>query len=455
MKRALLFYPPQLCCEQSLRDYTLSFASNFPLALVRLSSHLKGNDYQVDFLDAFNVAPNTEEAIDEIVTDADRVVRHAPCGNYENEHRHEPVYHVGLRYAEIAERLEQLPEPDEVYLSSVFTWSWETTHRSIALFKKRFPDARVNLGGVYPSLCPEKARDSGADDISSELVPALNSAWLDAELLNQAPFLDGVVLKTSSGCPNQCSYCAVHVLEGNKFVYRDAEDVFAELDYLEDKLYTNQLFFWESNLLLQPDKHILRILEGVESRRRPYILYAPEGFQPDLIDEELAHHMKAAGFHGVRLTLETTSPKRLKEVRRPAGISDIERAAGNLLRAGFQREQLHVVLLIGQPSQTLETVIRDIIQVYRVGLQTTFLLYTPVPGTRDYRAYRELIGDRPLEDLDSYLYPMASPELTVQQIESILELFHNHYMPLSAIESSATEDRLVRRMQEMIREEVQ
>jgi radical SAM superfamily enzyme YgiQ (UPF0313 family) len=452
MKRALLFYPPQLCLEQSLLNFSLSFATNFPMALVRLSTHLKGKGYQVDFLDAFNVSPNTIESLAEMLAD-DRMVRQAPCGNFENERRYKPVYHVGLRYAEIQDRLEQLPTPDEVYVSSIFTWSWETTHRSIELIKQRFPKARVELGGVYPSLCPEKARESGADEIAKNPVPELELAWLDTGLLNQMPFVDGVVLKTSSGCPNQCSYCAVHILEGNKFAYRDTEDILAELDHIEDTMYTNQLFFWESNLLLKPDRHILRILENIESRSRQYVLHAPEGFQPDLVSEELAYRMKATGFRDIRLTLETTNPKRLREIRRPAGISDVERAAEYLFQAGFHRDDLYTVLLIGQPGQTLEMVLRDIIQVYRAGLQTTFLLYTPVPRTRDYQTHREAIGNRPLEDLDSALYPMASPELTVQQIESILEFFDDRYIPLSAIESSDTEDRLVRRMQEMIREE--
>jgi radical SAM superfamily enzyme YgiQ (UPF0313 family) len=452
MKRALLFYPPQNCLEQAVRLWTFSHLSNFPLAAFRMATRFRRAGFDVDFVDALNVHENDERSMQGVFNET-RLVRQAPCGNFSQERRHKPVYRVGLTSEEISTRFEALPPPDEIFVSSVFTWTWQTTHESIDLLRRHFPRARIHLGGIYPQLCPDRARAAGADDVDSATATEVDRSWLDVELLRQVPRLEGVVLKTSVGCPFGCSYCAVHLLEGNRHLTREPGDVLDEMEALTEIVGVTQFHFWESNLLLQKERHLLPILRGLRQRGRLFSLQAPEGFEPSAIDAEIAHELKVSGFREIRLTLETTAAARLAESGRVSGAKAVERAVGHLIDAGFARRDIFVVLLIGQPGQTLDDVLRDIVRVYGLGVATTFLVYSPIPGTVDYGRLGAAVRDRLLEDFDSFLYPMASPELTTVQLDTVLGYFNNRFLPLSRIAASTTEDRLVRQLQERIRDE--
>lgn len=450
MRRVLLLSPPQHCLEETVRIWTFSYAANFPLSLLRLSTWLKSTGAEVEVLDAFNVHPNVPASLSEVLSSG-RVVRHAPCGNFASERRTKPVYHVGLTWGELEERLSLARSPDEVWISSIFTWSWQTTHRAVELVRKVHPRAHVRLGGIYPTLCPEKAATTGAEVVAGPVAEA-ETAWLDADLLAGVPALDGVVLKTSLGCPNVCSYCAVHLLEGRRFVFREAKDVVAELTALSERFGFRQAFFWESNLLLNARRHVLPILEALASSRAPFSVQAPEGLQPDLVTPQLAALMRATGFRQIRLTQETTDPALLSATGRPTDLAHLERAIRTLLDAGFAREDLSVVLLVGQPGQTLAGVLADVVRVYRLGVKATFLVYSPIPGTRDFTTYADRLAVKPLEDMDSFLYPFASPELTVAGLDATLKYFNDRWFPLARIRASETDDPLIRSMQELIRD---
>ena len=228
-KKALLLYPPQHCTKGYFENWLNGYSGNFPMGLLKISTFLKSQDYEIDFIDAFNVFDYENKEYQRFFVEQN-IVRHARYGNFEQEKRTRPIYHVGLDYQEIKDRLQDLnASPDEVYISSLFTWSWQTTHECVRLIKIVFPNAKVILGGIYPSLCPEHAKLSGADKIVRGTFKEAQNCWLDKDiLLKQGKFQVGM-FKTSLGCPNNCSYCAVNVLEGKKMRFRDPLDVADEI----------------------------------------------------------------------------------------------------------------------------------------------------------------------------------------------------------------------------------
>lgn len=56
-------------------------------------------------------------------------------------------------------------KPDEIYVTSLFTYAWEIVHKTINFYKKKFPQIKITLGGPYASLMPNHARKSQADII--------------------------------------------------------------------------------------------------------------------------------------------------------------------------------------------------------------------------------------------------------------------------------------------------
>ena len=49
------------------------------------------------------------------------------------------------------------PEPDEIWISSIMTYWWESTRDVIQVCKEVFPKALIRVGGIYPTLAPEHA----------------------------------------------------------------------------------------------------------------------------------------------------------------------------------------------------------------------------------------------------------------------------------------------------------
>ena len=48
--------------------------------------------------------------------------------------------------------------PDEIYVTSLFTWAWEPVYEAVKYYKEEFSEVKVNLGGIYASLMPKDAQ---------------------------------------------------------------------------------------------------------------------------------------------------------------------------------------------------------------------------------------------------------------------------------------------------------
>ena len=54
-------------------------------------------------------------------------------------------------------------EPDIIYITSLFTYAWEPVHEVICFYGNRYKKARVMVGGVYASLCPDHLKGRFGD----------------------------------------------------------------------------------------------------------------------------------------------------------------------------------------------------------------------------------------------------------------------------------------------------
>jgi len=97
-------------------------------------------------------------------------------------------------------------EPDEIYVTSLFSWAWKPVWEAIHYYKSQFPDTPINLGGVYASLLPEHARLSGATNVHVGLHHEAEHCIPDYDLV---PEWDTSLLFASRGCVRKCGYCSV------------------------------------------------------------------------------------------------------------------------------------------------------------------------------------------------------------------------------------------------------
>ncbi|MEM3385753.1 MAG: hypothetical protein QXE78_09525 [Nitrososphaeria archaeon] len=129
-------------------------------------------------------------------------------------------YYKNLGHETFLVKGEVLPPfvPDKVFVTSLFTWAWKPVWDSIKYYKGLFPNAEVVLGGLYASLLPDHARESGAT-VYEGLFHDAEDLMPDYTLLENSGYKfwrewDGSIIFASRGCIFDCPYCVVPKLEG-------------------------------------------------------------------------------------------------------------------------------------------------------------------------------------------------------------------------------------------------
>ena len=135
--------------------------------------------------------------------------------------------------------------PDEIKVTSLFTWAWKPVWEAVEFYRALFPKAKVSLGGIYASLTPEHARGSGADELTSGLVPEAEDLMPDYGLVPQwHAQRRASVLFSHRGCIRTCSFCAVPALEGKPFQVRPT----TRIRHLVHPNHT-RVILWDNNIL--------------------------------------------------------------------------------------------------------------------------------------------------------------------------------------------------------------
>jgi len=190
-----------------------------------------------------------------------------------------------------------------------------------AYTKKLFPRAKVRLGGIYASLMPEHAKQSGADEVFVGTDDALDSVVPDYDSI---PEWTANLVFTSRGCIRKCKFCAVPAIEPVK----SARNSFIPL--LDHRF--NKIIFWDNNFFGTPNWR--EILE--EIRERNLIVDFNQGIDARLVTEEVAERLSGIKIAPVRMAYDTfnTSFRRA-----------MERAVRLLGEAGFRKRNMMVYVL--------------------------------------------------------------------------------------------------------------
>ncbi|MDE2028562.1 MAG: radical SAM protein [Candidatus Omnitrophica bacterium] len=399
-KRILLINPPRYeVWPENFDDMGIwieNMTAFFPVALLRMASYFRDQGHDVSLI---NCAGDIkyDEAAERHQIGKRRV------GNFKDKEIFSPLFHIGTPFEEIRQKLKQQEKPDEIYVTSFFTYQWESVHEVIKICRETFPSAKITMGGIYPTLCPDHAKTSGAELYIGEL-NATNHSRLALDLLEPPP--NYMILKISRGCPSKCSYCAVHVLEGNAMRWRDPEDAVDEIQENIDKYQIKKVAMWESSILVNPKEHFERFLNLIIIRKIKINLSFPEGVNPNLLSEALLVKMKMAGVNRLSLSVETnnreTAVKRFHSVHK---LPAFQRIMKSIKKAGILA---NAFILAGMPNQNVKDVKDTVLDVLNAGCRPELMPFTPIPGTTEYMNCREDIAHKGLENLHPWLWPCVN-----------------------------------------------
>jgi radical SAM superfamily enzyme YgiQ (UPF0313 family) len=372
-----------------------------PYGLLSLAAVLRSHGLRVSYIDCL-----------------DRFHPHAPASDPHARHgrgpyRKEAIAHpkgleeiprafsrYGIDPAWFREDLQDLARPDLIMVTSLMTYWYPGVVETIGGIRKIHPDTPIVLGGIYARLCSDHARvHSGADEVVADrgeslfdLVRRTTGAdvnWrIDFSDPDAWPYpafdlqrrISCVPLMTTRGCPFSCTYCASRFLEPH-ISRRSSGSVADEVEYWHHRHGVIDFAFYDDALLVDAEDHFIPLLEALIGKQMPIFFHTPNAVHIRSITKEVAHLMKIAGFHTLRLGLETTAFEARSDLDRKVTEAEFFRAVGFLKAAGFEASQIGAYLLVGLPGQSVTGVEISIKVAKTAGITPILAYYTPIPHT--------------------------------------------------------------------------
>ncbi len=288
-------------------------------------------------------------------------------------------------------------EPFDVALiGSGMTYWYPGVQEVIQDLRLLSPKTEVILGGNYALLCPDHASRLGADLTITDL--QLDPLWQrlslspppDAPALWEAyPSLRTGVLKLTEGCPEKCTYCAVHRLSP-LFRPRSLEVVLEEYRLLLSKG-VRDLAFYDDALLYQRASSLRRFLAEIESWPSRPAFHTPNALHLRLLNEDTARLLVSSGFKSFFLGVESQSPEWLAKTGGKRREDSLASAADALRSAGAAPRSITGYILFGHPLHRRQSLYDTIMAAHRNGLRVMLSEFSPIPGTPDGEMARKWV----------------------------------------------------------------
>ena len=444
----LLISPP-------LYSYSNTFNSEMPIALMKLSTHLKSRGEEVELFDfvpykSFHAMQNVtrqESDFKVIRNQANDGVKHDELKCYSKQEygfnkysftriTGEYLTRLGFRRqryycgAEKSLFIDYLKKnkPDKIWVSSGVTFHYKGTVEVIDWCKEVYPDVPVELGGIYPTLCYEHAvKNTKADVVHEGISPEWCNSPMDISILPNHP--QYIVRQLSKGCPNRCKFCAVSYIDGLKVSFVDIDKDIQEIKEARDKYGITRIKLWGSNTLMPGNGKLFEEwLDKLIALDGDFQIVCPEGFAPERLTLNLCKKIKKAGFNYIEIPLEDASEEYLTEsMKKNYNIEEWSRAVDYALEAGFCPGDIYVAIIIGTPMQGEENLEEAIRILHSKGVRPIARPYTPVPKSEWYET-DELFPNLDLEVLHGYVFPAINNVEDYRKISRFSNLLTGDYI---------------------------
>jgi radical SAM superfamily enzyme YgiQ (UPF0313 family) len=220
-------------------------------------------------------------------------------------------------------------------------------------------------------------------DISRTPVPL----W---SLVNTKKY-QSMTIQYSRGCPFNCEFCDIVILNGHKPRTKDKSQIIAELDALYDAGWRASVFFVDDNFIGNKRKlksEILpAIIEWSEEKKRPFTFYTEASINL-ADDEELMRLMVEAGFDCVFVGIESPSEESLVECNKLQNKNrDLLASVRRIQNYGLQVQGGFIVGFDSDPLSIFKSQI-DFIQKSGIVTAMVGVLMAP-PETKLYKRLKK------------------------------------------------------------------
>lgn len=255
--------------------------------------------------------------------------------------------------------------PDEIWITSLFTYWSKYVEDSVNYYRMHFPKARFIVGGIFASLMPEYCHKiTGAEVHVGLFQPA--EVWcaehgVDYSLLEQP--VDFQILHGMRGCFRRCKFCGTWKLE---------PEMTFDLD-IAKKVRSRHVVFYDNNFLKNKHiKDILKELADVRIEGKRVIYESQSGFDGRILDQEIACLLHSARFINPRIAWDN----------KYEDWPEIETQVNMLKKAGYNSKEIYVFVLFNwdYPFETLE---KKRLKCWEWGVQISDCRFRPLDQTFD------------------------------------------------------------------------
>lgn len=253
--------------------------------------------------------------------------------------------------------------PDEIKVTSLFTWAWRPVWEAVAFYRALFPRAKLSLGGIYASLAPEHAKGCGADEIVTGLLKDVEDLPPDYSIVPEwHSERSASILFSSRGCIRKCNFCAVPKLEGKPFRVRNST-VIKHLVHPEHK----RIILWDNNVLGESDWQGV-IAELKELGRE---VDFNQGLDARLVTDEVARALTDLRIPTIRLAYDY-----------PGMHKSIERAVVAFRKAGLNNRRFRHICSYALYNfrDTPEDLFQRVQHLLALGIAVYPMRYQPLSG---------------------------------------------------------------------------
>ena len=273
---------------------------------------------------------------------------------------------------------------DAVLVQTSMTYWYPGVREVIEDIRELQPFAKIVLGGVYATLCPEHAESLGADLVvkGSNLEPLWRMLSLrpaDVERFIPEGNDDVGILKLSDGCPFHCTYCAAPRM-WNGFTPRDAGGCLRELRLLV-ATGAKDIVFYDDALLYRADDVLIPFLKSVIDERISARFHTPNALNARLMTPELARLMTRAGFAGFFFGLESGAGAWQTATGGKVTAGEFAAAVKCLREAGAR--YIAAYIIAGHPDSEAQLLEESMRFAHDCGVKIILSDFSPIPGTED------------------------------------------------------------------------
>jgi len=321
--------------------------------------------------------------------------------------------------------------PSDVYGLSVSPVDYYPALKTAHIIKIVSPDSKVIVGGIHPSIFPEKY---GLDIIDSVVVgegeiafldllamikngdvppkimtgqrPSLDAIpWVDRELFDYQRELScwfadnqqtpSITMLAGRGCPYHCAYCqpAENAVFGHPCRMRSVEDVVLELKWLKLKYDYKSITFWDDTFTFNA-KWIEQFCDLYERSKIGAPIVACS--RADIIckNESMIERLAGVGVDWLVIGFESGSQRLLDFIRKGTTVEQNYDAAGICRKYGIK---VFGTYMYGLPTETEEESTATATMIKEIDPERPSpFWFTPINGTElhKYCEERDLILDK-------------------------------------------------------------